>query len=88
MVKSRAACSEKVVPSCNNGIYCKNLSKDSNGCPGADFCAASAAGTYIFINSEWLFNISNYIEIYFDFTEILLVGFTRFNLRLGRKLTY
>ena len=40
------ACPTKVVPTCKDGIYCKNLIKDKNGCPGADFCAATSAGTY------------------------------------------
>merc|ERR1719225_1987443 len=37
------ACPTKVVPTCKDGIYCKNLIKDKNGCPGADFCAATSA---------------------------------------------
>ena len=40
------------MPTCKDGVSCKNLKKDKNGCPGDDFCAATAAGTYISINSE------------------------------------
>ena len=49
---TKASCPTKVVPTCKDGVYCKNLKKDKNGCPGADFCAATSAGMYIFINSE------------------------------------